>query len=97
VANHVQGVYWLLRASQQGHEEAVRMLSECFHNGKGINETNEDDVRGCLQMSSGERAARRAAQELFSSLSNGEEYVTAAQLERRMREIYNLQKRRKSE
>jgi wolfamin len=96
VENHVQGVYWLLRASQQGHEESALMLAECYSSGKGINETNMDDVRDCLQMSMGERAARRAAQELFASLSNGEEYVTAAQLERRMREIYKLQKRRRS-
>lgn len=46
-------------------------------------------------MSPGERSAKRAAQELFASLSGGEEFVTVEQLERRMREIYKLQKRRK--
>lgn len=46
-------------------------------------------------MSPGERSAKRAAQELFASLSGGEEFVTVEQLERRMREIYKLQKRKK--
>lgn len=50
-------------------------------------------------MSPGERSAKRAAQELFASLSGGEEFVTVEQLERRMREIYKIQtkKKRKSE
>lgn len=46
-------------------------------------------------MTPGERAARRAASELFASLSNGAEYVTVEQLERKMREIYNLTKKKK--
>ncbi|XP_055616658.1 wolframin [Toxorhynchites rutilus septentrionalis] len=93
--NHTQGVHWLLRAAQQGHEQAITLLSECYQTGRGINESNEEDVKSCLAMSPGERSARRAAQELFASLSNGEEYVTAAQLEKRMREIYKLDKRKK--
>lgn len=93
--NHVQGVHWLLRAAQQGHEQAIDLLNDCYRTGRGINEANEEDVRSCLAMSPGERSARRAAQELFASLSNGEEYVTAAQLEKRMREIYKLDKKRK--
>ncbi|XP_065076205.1 wolframin [Ochlerotatus camptorhynchus] len=93
--NHAQGVHWLLRAAQQGHEQAIDLLSDCYRSGRGINEANEEDVRSCLAMSPGERSARRAAQELFASLSNGEEYVTAAQLEKRMREIYKLDKKRK--
>lgn len=46
-------------------------------------------------MSAGERAARKAARELFACLSNGEQYITAAQLERKMREIYKIQKNRR--
>lgn len=52
-------------------------------------------VQSFLDMSPGERAARKAARELFQCLSNGEEYITAAQLERKMREIYKIQKNRK--
>ncbi|XP_035795367.1 wolframin-like [Anopheles albimanus] len=93
--NHAQGIHWLVRAAQQGHEPSVELLRECYESGRGINETNEDDVRTILEMSPGERAARRAAQELFASLSNGEKYVTAAQLAKRMREIYQLDRRRR--
>uniref|UniRef100_A0A182Y907 Wolframin n=1 Tax=Anopheles stephensi TaxID=30069 RepID=A0A182Y907_ANOST len=92
--NHAQGVHWLLRAAQQGHEASIELLRECYENGRGITEANEEDVRTILAMSPGERSARRAAQELFASLSNGEEYVTAAQLEKRMREIYKMDKKR---
>lgn len=45
-------------------------------------------------MSSSERAARKAARELFACLSNGEEYITATHLERKMREIYKIQKKK---
>uniref|UniRef100_U5EYL1 Putative glutamate-cysteine ligase regulatory-subunit n=1 Tax=Corethrella appendiculata TaxID=1370023 RepID=U5EYL1_9DIPT len=93
--NNSQAVYWLLKAAQQGHEDALVMLNDCYQSGKGINESNEAEVHNCLRMTAGERAARRAAQELFASLSNGEEYVTAAQLERRMRDIYKLHKRKR--
>uniref|UniRef100_A0A182XF68 Wolframin n=1 Tax=Anopheles quadriannulatus TaxID=34691 RepID=A0A182XF68_ANOQN len=93
--NHAQGVHWLLRAAQQGHEASIELLKECYENGRGITEANEEDVRTILAMSPGERSARRAAQELFASLSNGEEYVTAAQLEKRMREIYKMDKKRR--
>uniref|UniRef100_A0A182Q5F5 Wolframin n=1 Tax=Anopheles farauti TaxID=69004 RepID=A0A182Q5F5_9DIPT len=93
--NHVQGVQWLLRAAQQGHEASIELLKECYENGRGITESNEEDVRTILSMSPAERSARRAAQELFASLSNGEEYVTAAQLEKRMREIYHMDKKRR--
>lgn len=73
------------------------MLEECYRERRGINDSNECEVRSCLSISPGERAARKAARELFACLSNGEEYITAAQLERKMREIYKLQKKRKSE
>lgn len=85
-----------MRAVHQGHENALTMLRDCYRDRRGITDTNECEVRACLSMSSNERAARRAARELFACLSNGEEYVTAVQLERKMREIYKLQKRRDS-
>lgn len=97
VGNDAQGVHWLLRAAQQGHEDALVMLRECYRDRRGITDSNECEVSSCLAMSSNERAARRAARELFACLSNGEEYITAAQLERKMREIYKLQKKRKGD
>lgn len=74
---------------------ALELLGACFRTGRGITAANESDIRRFLSMSSGERSAKRAAQELFASLSGGEEFVTVEQLERRMREIYKLQKRKK--
>ncbi|XP_055850768.1 wolframin [Episyrphus balteatus] len=94
-SSHVQGVHWLLCAAQQGHEDALRLLQECFDNRRGISDANIDDVRSCLGMTTGERAARKAARDLFACLSNGGEHITPKQLERKMREIYKLQKRRK--
>lgn len=44
-------------------------------------------------MTAAERSAKQAAQELFASLSGGEEFVTVEQLERKLREIYKLQKK----
>lgn len=74
---------------------ALELLGACFRTGRGITPANEGDIRKFLAMSPGERSAKRAAQELFASLSGGEEFVTVEQLERRMREIYKLQKKRK--
>lgn len=74
---------------------ALELLGACFRTGRGITAANESDVRKFLAMSPSERSAKRAAQELFASLSGGEEFVTVEQLERRMREIYKLQKRKK--
>ncbi|XP_004536059.1 wolframin isoform X2 [Ceratitis capitata] len=90
-----QAIHWLLRASQQGHEDATKLLRQCFDEGCGITTENESEVRCCLSMTPGERAARKAARELFSCLSNGSEHITPRQLERKMREIYNLQKKRR--
>lgn len=74
---------------------ALELLGACFRTRRGITAANESDIRKFLAMSPGERSAKRAAQELFASLSGGEEFVTVEQLERRMREIYKLQKRKK--
>lgn len=94
--NQSEGIHWLLRAAQQGHLSALELLNECYDTGRGINERNVDEVRDCLHMRPGERSARKAAQELFASLSNGEEFVTVAQLEKRMRDIYKLHKKKKN-
>ncbi|XP_014279067.1 wolframin isoform X2 [Halyomorpha halys] len=74
------GVYWLTKASEKGHEEATRMLQDCIENGIGITEHNLSDVKVCLDMSQGEKLSREAAKELFVSLSQGENFITAYQL-----------------
>ncbi|XP_053946436.1 wolframin [Anastrepha ludens] len=90
-----QAIHWLLCAAQQGHEDATKLLRQCYDEGCGITTENESEVRCCLSMTPGERAARKAARELFSCLANGGEHITPRQLERKMREIYNLQKKRR--
>lgn len=94
-----QGISYLLKAAEQGHELALELLGACYRTRRGITSSNEAEIQQFLSMSPGERSAKRAAQELFASLSGGEEFVTVEQLERRMREIYKIQtkKKRKSE
>lgn len=94
--NQERAVYWLIRATSQGHNEAFVLLQDCYKTGKGISEANESEVAEALGMSDGERAARRAAKEVFNYLSNGDKYITVAQLERKLREIYKLDKRGKN-
>lgn len=93
-SKYSQGVHWLLCSADQGHEAALTLLGECYASGRGINEYNEYNVQAFLDQSPSERAARRAARELFACLSNGEHYITAVQLERKMREIWNIQRSR---
>lgn len=85
-------MYWLLCAAQQGHEESANLLQKCYEEGCGITAENENDIRCCLSMTPGERAARKAARELFACLSNGGKHISPRQLERKMREIYKMQK-----
>lgn len=33
--NAREGIYWLLRASEQGHVEATAFLKQCLEDGKG--------------------------------------------------------------
>ncbi|KAK0090434.1 hypothetical protein PV325_000098 [Microctonus aethiopoides] len=81
------GVYWLTKASEQGNIEATEILRNCFASGHGITEHNYYDAKTCLEMSQGEKLARRAARELFTSLSNGEDFVTIDQLRKQLRDI----------
>ncbi|XP_059612007.1 wolframin [Phlebotomus argentipes] len=93
--NESKGVHWLTRAAKEGHEGALTLLQECFRTRRGISASNEYEVQACLSMSRAERAARKAAREVFLCLSKGEEFITAAQLESKMREIYRIQKNRR--
>lgn len=43
-ANHSLGVHWLMRAADQGHKNALEMLSECFRTRRGIDDRNECEV-----------------------------------------------------
>ena len=33
--NAREGIYWLIKASEQGHAEATNVLKECLQTGKG--------------------------------------------------------------
>lgn len=59
------GVYWLVRASEQGSQEAVDLLQDCLRNGRGITHHNLVDVRRCVDMTRQEQLARQAATNLF--------------------------------
>lgn len=89
-ADYSLGIDWLLKASYEGHEGALMLLSKSLKTGRGINDRNITEVETCLAMTSAERSARKAARELFNCLANGEQYITAAQLEKKMRQIYKL-------
>lgn len=81
------GVYWLTKASEQGNIEATEILKKCLETGHGITEHNYYDAKCCLEMPQDEKLARRAARELFTSLSNGEDFVTVDQLRRQLQTI----------
>lgn len=34
--NATLGVYWLIKASSQGHKEATDLLTQCLESGKGL-------------------------------------------------------------
>ncbi|KAL0860920.1 hypothetical protein ABMA27_009452 [Loxostege sticticalis] len=90
ISNFKQALEWLICATEQAHPEARRMLRRCIRSGV-IDEDSAAIVRAksCLAASRQETVARKAARDLFASLSNGEQYITTAQLERRIREICN--------
>lgn len=81
------GVYWLTKASEQGNLEATDILRKCLATGRGITQHNYYDVKNCLDMTQDEKLARKAAREMFTSLSNGEDFITTEQLQRRMKDI----------
>ncbi|XP_050681273.1 wolframin isoform X1 [Leptidea sinapis] len=87
ISNFKQALEWLICATEQAHPEARRMLRRCIRSGV-IDEDSAPIVRAksCLAASSQETVARKAARDLFASLSNGEQYITTAQLEKRIRE-----------
>ncbi|XP_020284391.1 wolframin isoform X2 [Pseudomyrmex gracilis] len=80
-------VYWLTKASEQGNLEATDILRKCLATGRGITEHNYYDVKSCLDMTQDEKLARRAAREMFMSLSNGEDFITTGQLQKHMRDL----------
>lgn len=70
------------------------LLSKSLKTGRGINDRNIAEVEACLTMTPAERSCRKAARELFNCLANGEQYITVAQLEKKMRQIYKLKSNR---
>lgn len=63
------------------------MLKKCLKTGRGITEHNFLDVKTCITMTQDEKLARKAAREMFVTLSNGEDYITSDQLQKHMLEI----------
>lgn len=60
------GVYWLLKASEQGNLEATELLKTCLKTGKGISEHNYMDVKACISMTQDDKIVRKAAKEVFA-------------------------------
>lgn len=60
------GVYWLIKASEQGNSEATELLNNCLITGRGITEHNYMDVKSCITMTQDEKIARKAAREMFA-------------------------------
>ncbi|XP_068625529.1 wolframin [Battus philenor] len=98
ISNFKQALEWLICATEQAHPEARRMLRRCIRSGV-IDEDSAAIVRAksCLAASRQEIVARKAARDLFASLSNGEQYITTAQLEKRIREICTTTLKKDSE
>lgn len=65
IEDEQMGVYWLVRASEQGSQEAVDLLQDCLTTGRGITHHNLVDVRRCVDMNRQEQLARQAATNLF--------------------------------
>lgn len=64
--NATLGVYWLMKASEQGNVEATTILKSCLETGRGITEHNYMDVKSCLSMTQDEKLAKKAAREMFA-------------------------------
>lgn len=78
------GVYWLIKASEQGNMEATAILKRCLETGQGITEHNFLDVKTCLSTPQDEKLAKKAAREMFSCLSDGQDFITTEQLQKQI-------------
>ncbi|CAG0888601.1 unnamed protein product [Cyprideis torosa] len=69
--NHLaaSAVYWLTKAADNGSEEAVELLSDCFSKRKGIDAQNYATVKACLQRTPQEQLARKAGRMVFQRKS----------------------------
>ncbi|XP_065222857.1 wolframin [Planococcus citri] len=93
--NATEGVYWLLRASEQGHVEATELLKQCLEEGKGITEHNISEVIECLETTRNEKISVKAIKDLFMNFSEGEEFITSNQLLSKLREVEQIENTKK--
>ncbi|CAL8074788.1 unnamed protein product [Orchesella dallaii] len=73
-------LYWLIKSSEQGNDEATTMLKQCLQSGRGLTAQNILDVRTCATTPKDEKLTFKAARLLYRKLSNGEEFITTTQL-----------------
>ncbi|KAB7495114.1 hypothetical protein Anas_08539 [Armadillidium nasatum] len=85
-----QAVFWLTQASFQGSLEATELLRKCFDDGTGICEQNYQDVKRCLEMDQQEKLAVVATKNLFTSLSEGNDFVTERRVLAKFYEICKI-------
>ena len=75
-------MYWLLRAAEQGQEEARGTVVALAGEGRGVSEHNYVDVAAVVQVSPLVAEGQYLGRTLFRTLSQGQEHVTAVQLAR---------------
>ena len=79
-------MYWLLRAGEQGSEEAVEVLTGMAANGRGVTDQNYVDVVNITSVPKNITKSNFIAKKLFKKLSNGNTFLTSLQLSRLVNE-----------
>lgn len=64
-----EAVTWLMKASMKGSDEATILLQECLQKDTGINASNEEKVKLCINMPKWEKSARQAAHNMYRKLN----------------------------
>ena len=77
-----EAMYWLLRASEQGSEEAVDTLTSMAVCGRGVTDHNYVDIVNITSVPKHITQANFIAKKLFKTLSKGNNFLTTVQLSR---------------
>jgi len=75
-----RAVYWLIKASERGHQEARTTLLSMYGEGRGVNLVNYPDIAAIHALPSKALLGSDIGKQLFISTANGSSYITPAQL-----------------